>query len=182
MLKNYKDSTEFPEKIVIFKKIKNYKIWAMSLRIDCFVKNFFDPILWLSLQRLLSSELYGLSIRQGQPLSLMEIIRCSFKYFSSVLFINRARELSLVVCEQQRRRPGCAFAQSYHRPSYSVSYLDLLQAKFQFRACLCSLGDWFESRFVGNRADDRFCRSTINIRYCICRSESWIHRVGSQYK
>ena len=40
-----------PEKIVIFKKNKNNKIWAMNLSSDCFVKNFFDPILWLSLQR-----------------------------------------------------------------------------------------------------------------------------------
>ena len=30
-----------PEKIVIFKKIKNYKIWAMNLSSNCFNKNFF---------------------------------------------------------------------------------------------------------------------------------------------
>ena len=30
-----------PEKIVIFKKIKNYKIWAMNLSSDCFIKNFY---------------------------------------------------------------------------------------------------------------------------------------------
>ena len=36
------------EKIVIFKKIENYKIWAMNLSSDCFVKFYFDPILRLS--------------------------------------------------------------------------------------------------------------------------------------
>ena len=30
-----------PEKIVIFKKLKNYKIWAMNLSSNCFIKNFF---------------------------------------------------------------------------------------------------------------------------------------------
>ena len=30
-----------PEKIVIFKKIKNYKIWAMNLSSKCFTKKLF---------------------------------------------------------------------------------------------------------------------------------------------
>ena len=30
-----------PEKIIIFKKIKNYKTWAMNLSRDCIIKNFF---------------------------------------------------------------------------------------------------------------------------------------------
>ena len=30
-----------PEKIVIFKKIKKYKTWAMNLSRDCFIKIFF---------------------------------------------------------------------------------------------------------------------------------------------
>ena len=29
--------------------------------------------------------------------------------------------------------------------------------KFQFLACLCNCGDWFETHFVGN-PEDRFCR------------------------
>ena len=34
--------------------------------------------------------------------------------------------------------------------------VDLLQAKFHFLAIICSRGDWFESRFVGN-PENRFC-------------------------
>ena len=30
-----------PEKIVIFKKIKNNENWAMNLSSNCFIKNFF---------------------------------------------------------------------------------------------------------------------------------------------
>ena len=45
---NSEDSTEFQEKIVIFKKIKNYKTWVMDLSSDCFIKNIFDPKRWLS--------------------------------------------------------------------------------------------------------------------------------------
>ena len=30
-----------PEKVVIFKKIKKYKIWAMNLSSHCFIKNIF---------------------------------------------------------------------------------------------------------------------------------------------
>ena len=42
VVKKSEDSTEFQKKIVIFEKIKNYKIWAMNLSSDCFVKNFFS--------------------------------------------------------------------------------------------------------------------------------------------
>ena len=35
------DSTEFKKKIIIFKKIKNYKIWARTLCSDRFIKTFF---------------------------------------------------------------------------------------------------------------------------------------------
>ena len=67
-----------------------------------------------------------------------------------------------VVCEQQKRRPACASVQSDQHLCFSligneVSYLNLLQAKFQFSSySLCSRGDWFESHFVGN-PEDRFC-------------------------
>ena len=50
-IKKFRRFYRVPEKIVIFMKIKNYKISAMNLSSDCFVKNFFDPILRLSLQR-----------------------------------------------------------------------------------------------------------------------------------
>ena len=69
-----------PEKNVILKKIKNYKIWAMDLSSDCFVKTFliqyFDYLCkdsrrnWVS--ALLSSEMHGLSIGKGLTLLPME--------------------------------------------------------------------------------------------------------------
>ena len=37
-----------------------------------------------------------------------------------------------------------------------VSYLNLLKTNFKFLISLCSCGEWFESRFVGN-PEDRFC-------------------------
>ena len=43
-----------------------------------------------------------------------------------------------------------------------VSYLDLLRLIFQFLASLCSLGDWFETCFVGN-PEDRFSRGEAHI-------------------
>ena len=40
-----------PEKIIIFKKIENYKIWAMNLSSVCLSKTFFDHKFWLSKQK-----------------------------------------------------------------------------------------------------------------------------------
>ena len=66
------------------------------------------------------------------------------------------------VCEQHRRRPACASAQSDHRLCYLHSGKYHIQTcykrNFNFVASLCSLGDWFESHFVGN-PEDRFCRN-----------------------
>ena len=49
---------------------------------------------------------------------------------------------------------------------WKVSYLNLLQAKFQtifkFLASLCSWGDWSESYFVGN-PEDWFCRGEVQV-------------------
>ena len=56
----------------------------------------------------------------------------------------------LRVCEQQSRRPACASAQA-DQCLWKVWYINLLQVKFVFLASLYSWGDWFESRFVGNR-------------------------------
>ena len=67
--------------------------------------------------------------------------------------------LSSVVCEQQRRRPACAYAQSDQRLCYSLigkyHILTCYQRNFNILASLCSWGDWFESRFHGN-PEDRF--------------------------
>ena len=67
--------------------------------------------------------------------------------------------LSSEVCEQQRRRPACASAQSDQRLCYSRfgknHILACYRRTFNFLASLCSCGDWFECGFVRN-PEDRF--------------------------
>ena len=74
--------------------------------------------------------------------------------------------LSLGFCEQHRRRPACASAQSDQLLCCSLSGEQSSQAcsiqNATFLASLCSLGDCFESRFVGN-PEDRFCRDEAQI-------------------
>ena len=73
-----------------------------------------------------------------------------------------------VVCEKQRRRPACASAQSDQRLCYSLSGEHSSQGcsiqNSTFLASLCSLGDCFESRFVGT-PEDRFCRDEAQILF-----------------
>ena len=63
-------------------------------------------------------------------------------------------------CEQQRRKPACASAQSDQRLCYLLSGKYHIQTCykqfFNFLASLCSWRDLFESRFVGD-PEDRFC-------------------------
>ena len=71
-IKKFRRFYRVPEKIVIFKKIKNYKL---NLSSDCFVKDFFDLCKdsernWFS--TFFSSEMYDLSIGQGLILLPME--------------------------------------------------------------------------------------------------------------
>ena len=49
---------------------------------------------------------------------------------------------------------------------WKVPYLSMLQAKFQFLARLCSLGDWLQSRFHGN-LEDRFCHDQAHIMFIL---------------
>ena len=77
-----------------------------------------------------------------------------FKYKCRSLY---ARKLVSRVCEQQRRRPACASGQ----PDYRFFYLHIGKYRFStgyvrsfnFLVSLCSWGDWFEFRFVGNPED-----------------------------
>ena len=68
-IKKFQRFYRVPEKMVIFKRIKNYKTWAMNFNSGCFVKNlfliqYFDSLCkdskrnWIS--TLLSNEIYGL--------------------------------------------------------------------------------------------------------------------------
>ena len=45
---------------------------------------------------------------------------------------------------------------------WKAPYLSLLKTKFNFLDSLCSWGDWFESRFVGN-PEDRFSHDEAHI-------------------
>ena len=69
--------------------------------------------------------------------------RCALKGACVLIWLNMViaiwastrENLSLGVCEQQRCRPACTFAQSDQHLCYcywKVSYLDLLQAEFRF--------------------------------------------------
>ena len=53
--------------------------------------------------------------------------------------------------------------------------MNLLQVNFKFLASLCSLGDWFETLFVGN-PEDRFSRDEAQI--CLARETGRIAFVG----
>ena len=74
--------------------------------------------------------------------------------------------LSSVVCEKQRRRPACATAQSDQHLCYLLSGGHNSQAcsmrNSTFLARLCSLGDCFESGFVGN-PENSFCRDETHM-------------------
>ena len=58
------------------------------------------------------------------------------------------------VCKQQRCRPACASAQSDQRFCSALFGKYLIKACYErifvFLASVCSLGDWFEYRFVGH--------------------------------
>ena len=77
--------------------------------------------------------------------------------------------LSLKVCEQQRRRPACAYAQSDQRLCYSliVKYHTQFWYKRNFSSLvsLSTWAGWFESRYVGN-PEDRFSR--VAAQSCTC--------------
>ena len=69
-----------------------------------------------------------------------------------------AREPFFRVCKQQRRRSACASTQS----GQPLCYLLMLKYHIYKLATSEILGDWFESRFVGN-PEDRFCRDEAHI-------------------
>ena len=76
------------------------------------------------------------------------------------------KNLSSVVCEQQRHRPACAYAQSDQRLYYLLIVKYHIQAwykrNFNVLASLCSWAGWFESHYVGN-PEDRFSPDAAHI-------------------
>ena len=77
-----------------------------------------------------------------------------------------ARKPVFGICEQHRRRPACAPAQSDQRLCYSpfgtYHMLTCYRWNFSFLASLCSWGDCFETRFVRN-PKDRFSRDEAHL-------------------
>ena len=65
------------------------------------------------------------------------------------------------VCEQRRRRPVCASAQSDQHLCYALIRKNHILTCYEQNcislASICSRGDWFKSRCVGN-PKDRLCR------------------------
>ena len=74
-------------------------------------------------------------------------------------------------CEQQKRKPACASAQSDQRLCYSLIIKYHIKAcyeqNFKFLASYCTWEDWFETRFVGN-PKDRFCHVVAHIVVLFC--------------
>ena len=93
---------------------------------------------------------------------------------SNIIIINWAssrENLSSVVCEQQRRRPACASAQSDQRLCFSrfgkYHIQTCYKPNFNFLAGPCNWEEWFESRVAGN-PEDRFSRDVAQPKkYCI---------------
>ena len=86
----------------------------------------------------------------------------------ALIWASTRENLSSGVCEQQRRRPACASAQSDQRLCCSVfgkyHFKACYKRNFNFLASPCSWADWFESHFVGN-PEDRFCRDEAQLMY-----------------
>ena len=85
---------------------------------------------------------------------------CSWGDWFECRFVGNSEALSSDGCEQQRRRPACASAQTDQRLYSSRFGKNLMKTcykrNFSLLASLWSWGDWFECRFVGN-SEDRFC-------------------------
>ena len=92
-----------------------------------------------------------------------------------------AKKPVFVVCEQHRRRPACAFAQSDQLLCDSLfekyHMLTCYRRNFNLLASLCSWGHWFETRFVDN-PEDRFCRDEAQMAYFSCVKSSNRDRRG----
>ena len=74
--------------------------------------------------------------------------------------------LSSGVCEELRRRPAYAYAQTGQRLCYSLFRKYHTSTYYEgnpiFQACICSWGDWSESRFDTN-PEDRLCHVEAQI-------------------
>ena len=73
------------------------------------------------------------------------------------------QNLSLVVCEQHRRRLACAYMQPDQRVCCSLIERYILRlATNEISVFLASLCSWYESHCVGN-PEDRFCQGKAHM-------------------
>ena len=94
------------------------------------------------------------------------MVRSAQKQVNMIRWASTWENLSSGVLEQHRRRPACASAQSDQRFCYSLfgkyHMLTCYRWNLNVLASLCSWGDLFETRFVGN-PEDRFSRVAAQI-------------------
>ena len=92
--------------------------------------------------------------------------------WSGSIWASMRKNLSSGVCEQHRRRPAWASAQSDQRLCCSLFGKYHMKTCYRwsinFLASLCSWGDWFETRFVGHSEDRVFhlqYRQLLDLKY-----------------
>ena len=94
------------------------------------------------------------------------IIGLLLEIYKTMIWALTRENLSSEGCEQHRRRPACASAQTDQRLCYSLFGKYHIQTcfkrNFNFLACLCSLGGLLESHFVRN-PEDRFSRDKAHL-------------------
>ena len=105
--------------------------------------------------------------------SIIHLHECKILF---IIWASPWENLSSGVCEQHRRRPACAFAQSDQRLCYSLlgkyHMWTCYRWKFNFLASLCSWGIWFETRYVGN-PEDRFSRDEAHMTLKVLWKGGW---------
>ena len=98
----------------------------------------------------------------------VKILHCWKSHVAAQNWASTRENLSSMVCDEHRRRPACASAQSDQSLCYSLFGKNNIWPcygwNFNFLASLCSLGDRFETRFDGN-PEDRFSRDEAQIYF-----------------
>ena len=122
--------------------------------------SFHSKLSWYNVWCCVKYCLISTSIRSWSPKSIVIKIPSHIGAFIG-------ENLSSVVCEQHKRRPACASAQSDHPLCFSLfgkyHMLTCYEWNFNFLASLCSWVYWFETDFVGN-PQDRFSRKETHIQ------------------
>ena len=124
-------------------------------------------------------------VRPAKPQISLRILHCTLVYKKKIALYPqgylaqvvrkatigpRREKTCLRGCEQQRRRPACAYAQSDQCLCNSLTWKHHLKTCyeqiFNILHCLCSWVGWFESQFVRN-PEDRFSRDEAQLIFTI---------------